>query len=364
VARSKKEKKGGYDTVKVATSESIAKTHNERPAELSIVEIQGILDKYKGQIAAVVPKHVDADQMIAIAIMACQKEPKLRKCTWQSLSGSVLRCAQSGLIPDGEHAAIVPYWNSKLQSFEAQFQPMYTGLLRQAYQEEKIESVHAHEVRANDDFDVSFMPPSIKHKPAKSNRGDLIGAYGVVYLKDATNPTVEWLDLDDMKAIEKKSKSDAWTNHRHRMFKKSGLNAVLKYVPKSKELTMAIALGEMSEAGKPQHLAVEMDPSHVVPDEDTPQPPVNVTPQDSEGTQKPSQPDSDRLVPREGKKPEQPDSGERALTDEEKEAMGPPSGLSPEEKAELDAADKRSKDRAGQADGQDPQPAGDLLDKK
>lgn len=335
----KKEKNDDYGDVPVSTGQSLAKQYNARPKELALVEIKNIFDRYKNQLAQLLPHHTAPDQMIAIAMMACQKEPKLRQCTWQSLSGAVLRCAQSGLIPDGEHAAIVPYWNSKLHTYEAQFQAMYTGILKQAYQEEKIESVHAHEVRENDDFEVEFgVSPTIRHKPRARDRGDLLGAYGVVHLKGAEHPIVEWLDLDDMARIEKSAKSDAWKNHRSRMFKKSALNAVLKYVPKSKELTMSIALSEMAEAGQPQHLAADIDNTYVVTEDETP----NETRPDTSEPQNASESPEGKAQPEPSAEPGPDSSVERRLTDEEKKEMGPPGAtLTPEEQAELEAAKER-----------------------
>ena len=79
--------------------------------------------------------------------------PDLQKCTVPSFMGALLKAAQSGLRPGmfGE-GWIIPRWNGRLGSMEAQFQPGYMGLAQLAYRSGEVAEVHAVAVYAADHF--------------------------------------------------------------------------------------------------------------------------------------------------------------------------------------------------------------------
>lgn len=250
-----------YSDVSVSTGQELATRHDG--AGVTIRDLRSRLDAYQKQISMLVPRHVDPQQLVAIAVLAAQKEPRLRQCDQQTFVSAVLKCAQAGLIPDGEQAIIVPYRNRKRGIYEAQFQAGYPGLLRLAHQEEKIESVHAYEIYENDHFEVEFGESmTVVHKPfTGGDRGNIVGAYGIVWLRDARRPVIDYIDRNRLDRIKRKSQSPVWSSWPERMAKKSALTAVLKYVPKSRELGAAIQLTEQSEIGAPQNLDLEMDPT-------------------------------------------------------------------------------------------------------
>ena len=108
---------------------------------------------FKQQVAAALPRHIGVDSMMRIALTEVRMNPDLQKCTVPSFMGALLKAAQSGLRPGmfGE-GWIIPRWNGRLGSMEAQFQPGYMGLAQLAYRSGEVAEVHAVAVYAADHF--------------------------------------------------------------------------------------------------------------------------------------------------------------------------------------------------------------------
>ena len=99
---------------------------------------------FKQQVAAALPRHIGVDSMMRIALTEVRMNADLQKCTVPSFMGALLKAAQSGLRPGmfGE-GWIIPRWNGRLGSMEAQFQPGYMGLAQLAYRSGEVAEVHA-----------------------------------------------------------------------------------------------------------------------------------------------------------------------------------------------------------------------------
>ena len=109
--------------------------------------------------------------------------------TPQSFLGAMMTAAQLGLEPNTPlgQAYLLPYWNSKANAYECQFQLGYKGLLDLAYRSGEISVIQAHVVYENDTFDYSFgLDPQLKHIPAKSDRGAPIFVYEMC-IRDSVN---------------------------------------------------------------------------------------------------------------------------------------------------------------------------------
>jgi recombination protein RecT len=76
------------------------------------------------QLKMALPKHLTPDRLLRVAMTSIQQNPRLLDCTQESLLKSVIICAQLGLEPDGiiGGAYLVPYFNTKKNTYEAQFQ--------------------------------------------------------------------------------------------------------------------------------------------------------------------------------------------------------------------------------------------------
>ena len=208
-------------------------------------------DDMKKQLAMAIPRHLDVDRLLRVAITSIQKTPALADCTTQSLLACVMTCAQLGLEPDQftGQAYLVPFGR------EAQIIPGYRGLLKLARQSGEIQSVSAQVVYENDEFDFSFgIEEDLKHKPCFRDRGEPIGAYCVLRYKDGGH-SFDFMTTEAIEKIRNKSKtskSGPWVTDWDEMAKKTVLRRHLKLAPMSIEMATAVSLEDRAHAGESQ----------------------------------------------------------------------------------------------------------------
>src|SRR6056297_818539 len=133
------------------------------------------LEKMKPEIERALPRHIGADRMARIAYTTIRTTPKLLKCSMGSLMGAVMQAAALGLEPNllGQ-CYIIPYGN------EATFIIGYRGMINLARRSGEIQTIYAHVVKENDEFEYEYgLEPMLKHKPASSDRGEIIKTYMV-----------------------------------------------------------------------------------------------------------------------------------------------------------------------------------------
>ena len=130
--------------------------------------IAAYLKKMGPEIEKALPKHMDADRMARIALTTIRTNPQLLECTVPSLMGAVMQAAQLGLEPGLiGHCYFVPFWNNKKKQREVQFIIGYKGMIDLARRSGHIESIYAHCVYENDEFEYELgLHPKLVHKPA------------------------------------------------------------------------------------------------------------------------------------------------------------------------------------------------------
>ena len=229
-----------------------------------------MLEKFKGEIARALPKHINPDRMARIALTAFRQTPALAKCDPRSIFAAVIQSSQMGLEVGlmGE-AHLVPFGD------QCQLIPGYTGLMKLARQSGQVVDIYAHEVRENDTFDVVLgLDRSLVHQPLKKfgfpasdeDRGEVVGFYAVAKFKDGSN-TFTAMSVHDVakirdgsrgyQAAKKYRKESIWDTEFVSMGIKTVIRRLCKFLPKSPELAMAIAMDSASEAGKSQGLDLQ-----------------------------------------------------------------------------------------------------------
>jgi len=166
-------------------------------------------DGFKSQVELALPKFIDADRMLRIAVTVIKRNPKLQECTQDSLLSSIMTASQMGIEVDGRNGHLVPRWNSKLGCNEAQFQPDYKGIVGLVRMNDKVLDIYAELVREHDEFEiVKGLHRDLIHKiDIRKPRGKIVGAYAVIlYTKDVTS--FEFMDLEELYAI--RERSDGW----------------------------------------------------------------------------------------------------------------------------------------------------------
>ena len=225
-------------------------------AKRPIDTIRTLLEKSKGQIAAALPKHLNAERIVRVTMTSIQRNPDLLDCDPISLVGAVIQSSQLGLELDGilGHAYLVPFRNTKKGGrLEVQFIPGYKGLIDLARRSGQVNRISAHIVYEGDVFKMEFGTSEVlEHIPVPpSQRGERKGVYAVAVLKDGSTH-FEWLweeEVQKVKAQSKASKFGPWVTHEDEMIRKTAIRRLVKYLPLSVELAKASAIDELAEEG-------------------------------------------------------------------------------------------------------------------
>ncbi len=229
-----------------------------------------MLEKFKGEIARALPKHLSADRMCRIALTEFRKNPKLAKCDPKSVFAAIIQSSQLGLEVGlmGE-ASLVPFKE------ECQLIAGYTGLMKLAMNTGKVTDIYAHSVRANDEFEIVFgLDRTLVHKPLMNGsfpasddaRGPIVGYYAVGVFTDGKK-TFQAMSHDDVLKIRDQSKGykaskawgkeSAWDTHPEAMGLKTIIRRLCKYLPKSPELASALALDDVVDMTGRQSMTVD-----------------------------------------------------------------------------------------------------------
>lgn len=214
--------------------------------------------KVRRQLEMAIPKHLTVDRLLRVAMTSIQQNPRLLDCTPQSLLACVMMAAQLGLEPNPatRQAALVPFKNNKKGGiFEAQFQPMYMGLLALIRRTGELQGVQAQVVYTQDLFDLEYgLNEKLTHVPAEGNRGTPKGAY-VVFRYKGGGYSFDYMSRNDIEEIRKRSKSaddGPWVTDWAEMAKKTVIKRHAKLAPMSIEFVTATALDDRALAGESQ----------------------------------------------------------------------------------------------------------------
>lgn len=231
-----------------------------------INSIRTLLERSKTQIAMALPKHLNADRIIRVAMTSIQRTPDLLKCDPISLVAAVIQSSQLGLEPDGilGHAYLIPFNNTKKGRMEVQFIPGYKGLIDLARRSGQVVSIGAHVVFENEPFKLIYgYDEKLDHEPLPpSKRGARRkGVYSGARLKDGS-VHFEWLwaeEVEDIKSQSKARNFGPWKTHEDEMWRKTAIRRLVKYLPLSVELAKAAAVEELVDAGISTQELFELD---------------------------------------------------------------------------------------------------------
>lgn len=229
---------------------------NNAVAVNKVNTVRDMLAKSKEQFAMALPKHVQVDRLLRVAMTSIQRTPKLLDCDTKSLMAALMQSAQLGLMPDGAlgEAYLIPFKD------QVQFIIGYRGLISLARRSGEIVSLAAHCVHENDLFEFEYgLDEKLRHIPTMKERGEMVAVYGVAKLKDGGHG-IEIMSRRDVDAIRDSSqgyksaiqykKDHPWISHYDQMARKTVLRRLSKYLPVSVEMLEAIAVDEQADAGR------------------------------------------------------------------------------------------------------------------
>lgn len=155
-----------------------------------------LMEKEAAGIKAMLPASENADRWWALAY-EMTKRPELRDVAAKnpaSLINAIKKCADWGLVPDGDECFINVY------SGVAEAQPMYKGMIRRAVEAGAIAHCVADIIRAGDTVEESIDRHGrvLKHTRATGPKGRaMIGAYAIFWLPNGLMD-YELFDAEDI----------------------------------------------------------------------------------------------------------------------------------------------------------------------
>lgn len=233
--------------------------------------IKGLVTRMKPGISAALPKAVDPERFTRILLTAISSNPKLQECSSTSFLGAMMQAAQLGLEPNTPLglAYLIPYRNKGVM--EAQFQIGYKGLLELAYRTGEYKDIYAHAVYENDVFEYELgLEQKLVHKPAMTNRGNVIAYYAVYHLTNGGYGmfVMSYDDVVKHKNKYSKATNSPWNSDFDAMAKKTVLKQLLKYAPKAADLSHGMSADESVKHVNEADVEADIDMSMVHNDAD------------------------------------------------------------------------------------------------
>lgn len=213
--------------------------------------IDDYLKQMAPAMAQALPKHMDVDRLMRLAMTTIRTTPALKDADVSSLLGAVMQAAQLGLEPGlMGHCYLLPFKNSKKGITEVQFIIGYKGMIDLARRSGHIQSIYAHAVYQKDEFEYELgLDPKLKHKPCMDeDKGNFVGAYAVAHFKDG-GYQFEFMSKAEIEKRKGRSKAanssySPWATDYEEMAKKTVVRHMWKYLPISVEMQQQVAYDE------------------------------------------------------------------------------------------------------------------------
>ena len=200
-------------------------------------EVKQNLTRMQNDFKMVLPPHIKTEKFIQVLMVAVQNNPDLLAANRPSLYNAGIKCAQDGLIPDGQEAVLTVFKNMVV------YMPMIRGILKKVRNSGELGTADAQVVYENDEYEswIDEKGQHFKHKKCLGERGKPILTYAYALTKD-DSIYFEEISEEDMEKIEKIAKTGMIWNGSFRveMKRKSALRRLSKRLPMSTDLQNVI----------------------------------------------------------------------------------------------------------------------------
>lgn len=226
-------------------------------------EVRNSLTALKPQFQIALPKHIDVDKFIRVAVTAIQNNPSLLDCNRQTLYSACMKASQDGLLIDGREAAMVKFKDT------VAYMPMVAGILKKIRNSGELASIAAHVVFKNDRFRywVDSDGEHIEHEPLIfGERGERIGVYALAKMKDGA-VYIEPMTIQQVLAVKNSSRSrdsGPWSGpFEEEMWRKTAIRRLSKRLPMSTDLDQVITRDDdLYDFEKPQPQTQAAEPAN------------------------------------------------------------------------------------------------------
>lgn len=234
------------NTVKVGDKVNVPAKQDQAPQ----MSMKDWIKRSEKAVAKALPSTITPERFTRMATTAVTMNPDLGECTPASFIGAMLQAAALGLEPNTPlgQAYLIPYNRKDKKTGrwykEAQFQIGYRGLIELAHRSGDFQSIEAHIVYENDEFEYELgLEPKLKHKPAMKNRGEMVWVYAVYKLRSGGYGFEVMSKEDVEKHRDKYSQAKSfspWVTNFEAMAKKTVIKQALKYAPLKSEFVKAM----------------------------------------------------------------------------------------------------------------------------
>lgn len=226
---------------------------NKEKNEVKLTASMSIPDMVKAmlpEIKKALPSVITPERFTRIALSALNNNPQLQKCTPISFLAALMNAAQLGVEPNTPlgQAYLIPYKNKG--NLECQFQLGYKGMIDLAYRNGNMQTIQAQAVYENDYFEYEYgLEPKLVHRPASSERGELVYFYGV-WRATTGGFGFAVMSKNDIDAYAKTyskafdSSYSPWKTNYEEMAKKTVIKQALKYAPIKTDFQRALSTDE------------------------------------------------------------------------------------------------------------------------
>lgn len=232
-----------------ARDRAVAKAEQTEAApEQSGPTLRQNIERMSSEIGRALPSHISTERFTRIALTLVRQNPQLLQCSQQSVLGALMLAAQHGLEPGPLGLSyIIPRWNKKTSSYEANFQIGYKGILELARRSGQVAMIDAEVVGANDEFHYEKgLNPTLKHIPSDDDPGKPVRVWAAATF---TNGGSAFKVLSVPKVEEYRQRSQSpnagpWKTDWNAMACKTVLLRLAPFLPLSPEAHQVIAADE------------------------------------------------------------------------------------------------------------------------
>lgn len=235
--------------------------------------VNDLMMLHRDQIVTALPSFIKPERAMGIVLTAMTRNPDLLNCTQVSIISAALTCFSIGLMPDGilGEAFLVPFKNNSKNTLECQVIIGYKGLTNLAMRSGLVSSVRPFAVYAaneegGDFFDYDMgLNEKLEHKRSGLDDPDRITHFYAIVRYLNGGHTFHVMTRAEVEKVRNESpnykhakniKNTFWFKHFAKMGMKTCLRELLRHVPLSSELSQAIALDELNDAGVKQNNAL------------------------------------------------------------------------------------------------------------
>lgn len=223
------------------------------------------LEQKKPVLKRIAPEGTDVDRIVSLAMFEAAKNERLLSCSPQSVYMALAKACQLNLVAGGvlHRAHLVPIWNSRKKTHDAELWIDYTGLMELVRRSGEIANFVARVVHEGEDFEHYFDLEDgevLRHKPSYDGSvGEPKLAYAVCFFKDGQRQ-VEVMRKDQIEKIRDASRSGGsgpWKTHTEEMWRKTVIRRICKYLPLTAEAKTVLEHDTSADiTGKDQELFI------------------------------------------------------------------------------------------------------------